>query len=170
MLRRDPHISQQAAHGSTGVWRSIAYKLRIHIGIVYNLIFDSLRSIIDLMKWSHIADVGHVRRLHGSQHHYHLSHRDSMHYSYCGMLHRSALLHTVFQSVGLMNQIRYVVNVGLDIFHPIPFHHSNMLRSDCHRRIRRPHGHMLYRTIHQGVGLISHICHLSTTAKNTPFL
>ena len=108
----------------------------------------------------HIADVGHVRRLHGSQHHYHLSHRDSMHYSYCGMLHRSALLHTVFQSVGLMNQIRYVVNVGLDIFHPIPFHHSNMLRSDCHRRIRRPHGHMLYRTIHQGVGLINHICYV----------
>ena len=108
MLRLDPHISQQAAYGSTGVWRSIAYKLRIHIGIVYYLTFDSLqysRSIIDLMKCFHIADAGHVRRLHGSQHHYLMPHRESMQYSDCSMLHRPALLHTALGGVGLMNQI-----------------------------------------------------------------
>ena len=52
VLRRDPHISQQAAHGSTGVWRSIAYKSRIHNGVFYRLTFDFLqysRSIVDLM-------------------------------------------------------------------------------------------------------------------------
>jgi hypothetical protein len=45
---------------------------------------------------------------------------------------------TQLGGVDLMNQIRCIIDVGLDIFHPIPYHHSNMLRSDCSRLVGRP--------------------------------
>jgi hypothetical protein len=60
-----------------------------------------------------------VRRLHSSQHHYHLSHRGSIQYSDCGMLHRPALLHTALGGVGLINHIWDVVNDGEENSFPI---------------------------------------------------
>ena len=92
-----------------------------------------------------------------------------MQYGYCGMLHRPALHHAALQGVGLMNQIRCIVNVSWDIFHPIPYHHSNMLHSDCSRLIGRPHYHVLHRTIHQGVDLINHICHVVNDGEENSF-
>jgi hypothetical protein len=114
-----------------------------------------------------------VRRLHSSQHHYHLSHRGSIQYSDCGMLHRPALLHAALQVVGLMNQIRYMGQRWLRYLpsHPFPSRHvslscGNALRSDCSRLIGKLHCQVSHCTAHRTLKGWSD----ESDLKKTPFL